>query len=71
MLFRSAYQQCRAQEYPPLQEFVDAYYWQQKGDDKLMEQYLAKVKEVKEKYPKPTQEQLDGNVPYVEDRPGL
>ena len=64
-----AYQQCRAQEYPPLQEFVDAYYWQQKGDDKLMEQYLAKVKEVKEKYPKPTQEQLDANVPYVEDRP--
>ena len=37
---------------------------------KLDNKDIKKVKEVKEKYPKPTQEQLDGNVPYVEDRPG-
>ena len=63
-----AYQQCRGYEYPPLQEFVDAYYWSQRGNPHLMDEYLSKVDEVKSKYPKPTQEQLDSNVPYVEDR---
>lgn len=57
-----AYKQCRLEEYPPLEEFVDAYYWQQKGNDKLMENYMKRVEEVKAKYPKPTQEQLDANV---------
>lgn len=57
-----AYQQCRADEYPPLQEFADAYYWQQRGNPNLMDEYLAKVDAIKAKYPKPTQEQLDANV---------
>jgi hypothetical protein len=47
-----AYKQCRAEEYPPLGEFVDAYYWKQAGDPEPMLDYLAKVKEVKQKYPK-------------------
>lgn len=57
-LKREAYKQCRAQEYPTLADFADAYYWQTKGNDKLMEKYLEQVKLVKEKYPKPTEEQL-------------
>lgn len=57
-LKREAYKQMRAEEYPSLTEFADAYYWQTKGNDKLMENYLQRVKEVKEKYPKPTEEQL-------------
>ena len=61
-----AYQQMRAEEYPSLQEFADAYYWFQKGDDSKMNDYLIKVTAVKEKYPKPTQEQIDANVPYSE-----
>lgn len=61
-----AYQQCRVQEYPPIQEFIDAYYWNTKGDSSKLEAYFAKVEEVKQKYPKPTQEQIDANVPYSE-----
>lgn len=61
-----AYQQCRAEEYPSLQEFADAYYWQTQGTPEPMADYLAKVKAVKEKYPKPTQEQLNANVPISE-----
>ena len=47
-----AYKQCRAEEYPPLGEFVDAYYWKQRGDPEPMLDYLARVEEVKQKYPK-------------------
>lgn len=57
-----AYQQCRADEYPPLQEFADAYYWNTKGDSSKLEAYLAKVEAVKAKYPKPTEEQLNANL---------
>jgi hypothetical protein len=57
-LKREAYKQMRVEEYPSLAEFADAYYWQTKGNDKLMEHYLERVKQVKEKYPKPTEEQL-------------
>jgi hypothetical protein len=39
---------------------MDAYYWLNEGNDSLMTQYLQKVKEVKEKYPKP--EASDANV---------
>lgn len=62
-----AYQQMRTEEYPSLQEFADAVYWKENGDPTLMDTYLAKVKAVKEKYPKPTQEQIDSNVPYTEE----
>lgn len=46
------YQRQRAPEYPDLKEFVDAYYWSQKGDDTKMNQYITKCDEVKSKYPK-------------------
>jgi hypothetical protein len=55
-LKKIAYQGCRREEYPSLSEFADAYYWKQMGDPEPMLDYLAKIKEVKEKYPKPTQE---------------
>lgn len=41
----------RIVEYPPLTEFVDAYYHQQKGDVSFMTAYFAKVEAVKIKYP--------------------
>ena len=37
--------------YPPISELADAVYWQQQGDNTKMEAYLAKVEEVKAKYP--------------------
>ena len=46
-------QAARAAEYPPLQELADAIYWQEHGDQKPMRDYLAKVKAVKDRYPKP------------------
>ena len=47
------YQRLRAREYPDLKEFVDAYYWSQKGDDTKMNEYITKCDEVKNKHPKP------------------
>jgi hypothetical protein len=47
------YQRLRAPEYPDLKEFVDAYYWAQKGDDTKMNAYIVKCDDVKDKYPKP------------------
>jgi len=58
-LKREAYKQMRAENYPPLQEFADAVYWKENGDPTLMDTYLAKVKAVKEQFPKPTEEQLN------------
>ena len=46
------YKALRKKEYPPLDEFADAYYWLQKGDPTLMDEYIAKVEAVKVKYPK-------------------
>lgn len=46
------YRSLRSKEYPSLEELADAIYWQQQGDTSKMEQYLAKVDLVKEKYPK-------------------
>ena len=46
------YQHDRLMEYPPLTELADALYWQSQGDETKMQQYLAKVKLVKDKYPK-------------------
>jgi hypothetical protein len=47
-----AYQKLRKPEYPPLADFVDAMYWQTKGDNTKMTAYIAAVDAVKEKYPK-------------------
>ena len=47
------YQLKRKEEYPPLEDFVDAYYWAQKGDTLLMNEYISKCDQVKNKYPKP------------------
>jgi len=46
------YRKARTLEYPPLQEFADAYYWQQRGDPKPMQDYLAKIDEIKQRHPK-------------------
>lgn len=46
------YQRQRAPEYPPLADFADAYYWAQQGDDTKMNEYLAKIQAIKDKYPK-------------------
>ena len=50
---KKKYQDQRYFEYPNLREFADAYYWSQKGDDTLMNVYVAKCDAIKEKYPKP------------------
>jgi hypothetical protein len=46
------YQRKRMFEYPDLGEFVDAFYWMQKGDTTKMESYIQKCDEIKNKYPK-------------------
>jgi uncharacterized coiled-coil DUF342 family protein len=46
------YKRQRAPEYPDLKEFVDAYYWSQKGDQTKMNEYITKCEQVKNKYPK-------------------
>ena len=39
-------------EYPPIEDFIDAYYWEKNGNSSLMEEYLKKVSAVKNKFPK-------------------
>ena len=46
------YRLFRVEEYPPLSDFVDAMYWQARGDDTKMTAYLAAVDAVKAKYHK-------------------
>lgn len=46
------YKAQRAAEYPPITDFVDAYYWMQKGKPELMDAYVAKCEATKLKYPK-------------------
>lgn len=48
-----AYKECRQNEYPSLGDFADAYYWQSKGVQEPMQEYLEKVEKIKLKYPKP------------------
>lgn len=48
-----AYREQRAAAYPPLSELADALYWQTMGDSTKMEAYIAKVEEVKQRFPKP------------------
>lgn len=47
------YQRLREPEYPDLKELADALYWNSKGDETKMNEYIAKCEEVKNKYPKP------------------
>lgn len=42
----------RKQEYPPIEDFADALYWQSRGDSNKMTSYLARVDEVKKRFPK-------------------
>lgn len=46
------YTQLRKVEYPPLEDFADAFYWSQHGDEKPMRDWLAACDAVKEKYKK-------------------
>lgn len=48
-----AYDLERRMNYPQLADFVDAYYWAQRGNNDKMNEYLAKCDDVKAKYPKP------------------
>lgn len=48
------YKQLRSLSYPQLVDFADAYYWAQQGDNTKMNEYLAKITEIKDKYPKVT-----------------
>ena len=47
------YAQARRLEYPNLRDFADAFYWLQEGDSTKMDEYVAKIKDIKSKYPKP------------------
>lgn len=51
---QTRYKRLRQLEYPNLADFADAYYWTQRGDNTKMNEYLAKITEIKEKYPKVT-----------------
>lgn len=44
----------RRSAYPPLGDFADALYWQSKGDNSKMTDYLAACEAVKTQFPKPT-----------------
>ena len=46
------YQRLRKPEYPSMDVLADALYWQQQGDNSKMQEYLAAVQQVKNKYPK-------------------
>ena len=46
------YQRNRKPEYPPIEDYLDAVFWQAKGDDSKMTTYLAAVEAVKQRYPK-------------------
>lgn len=48
----SVYQRLRAPEYPPMTDYLDAVYWQSRGDESKMIAYLAAVEAVKLKFPK-------------------
>jgi len=42
----------RDREYPPLEDFADAFYWQMKGSSSEMIKYLKVCTDVKKKFPK-------------------
>ena len=45
------YSRKRALEYPQILEFIDAHYWERRGDSSKMEIYLEKIDNIKNKYP--------------------
>ncbi|MFZ6726152.1 hypothetical protein ACO0K2_11725 [Undibacterium sp. MH2W] len=47
----------RKKEYPSLEEFADAYFWERNGNPEPMKLYLEKVRSVKEKIPKSPNQQ--------------
>jgi len=47
------YKRNRRSEYPPIEDFIDAYYWDKKGNDTKMIEYIKKCDDIKEKYQKP------------------
>lgn len=48
-----AYKAARAEVYPDIRDFADAYYWAQKGDDSKMTAYISACAKVKADLPKP------------------
>ena len=44
----------RKEKYPSMVEFIDAYYWERKGNPTPMDNYMKTCDTVKGKYPKPT-----------------
>lgn len=47
------YQELRKVEYPSMEDLADAIYWQDKGEDGPMADYLSKCSAVKQQFPKP------------------
>jgi hypothetical protein len=46
------YREKRKFEYPALSELADALYWNSQGDGSHLREYLARVHDVKQRYPK-------------------
>lgn len=49
---RETYREQRRLAYPPIEEFADAFYWIEQGDNAKMNRYLAAVTAVKQQFPK-------------------
>lgn len=52
IVFTKGYERARQENYPPLADFADAFYWRERGDPKPMEAYLAKIDDIKAKFKK-------------------
>lgn len=53
------YVRLRKARYPKIEDFIDAYYWMQRGKPELMEKYLKKVDEIKKSTPKLTKDKTE------------
>tara|TARA_Y100000004_G_scaffold98087_1_gene109895 strand:+ start:820 stop:1170 length:351 start_codon:yes stop_codon:yes gene_type:complete len=53
-LENDSYKSKRRAEYPPLEDFADAMYWNSKGDSTKLEAYYAACEKVKTDNPKPS-----------------
>lgn len=47
------YARKRKPEYPPVEDFADALYWSNRGDDSKLKTYLDRIDLVKRRHPKP------------------
>lgn len=56
---KPCYRKKREAEYPSLSDLADALYWHHNGDGAPLAAYLAKVQDVKDRYPKPAAEGPD------------